>query len=120
MAYGARGIGQRGALRYPVLMSDMNSIRPAGTAPAQPSRRPGFFDRLLLAHPRMVGESYTEHAGIASRFGATMMIGGAKCLAHAILPAVFERSASDCVAKLHGELDRRRRASADSYPDYMI
>lgn len=77
-------------------------------------------DRLLFAHPRAVGEGYAEHAGIASRFGATMVVGGLKCIVHAILPAVFTRSASDSIAKLHGELERRRRASADSYPDYVI
>ena len=80
----------------------------------------GLIDRIFLAHPRTVGEGYVEHAGIASRFGARMVAGGVKCLAHAILPIVFERSASDCVAKLHGEQERRRRASADSYPDYVI
>lgn len=86
---------------------------------ASPKRR-GVLGRLLFDHPRSVGESYGQHAAIAGRFGATMVLGGLKCLAHAVLPAVFERSASDCVAKLHGELDRRRRASADSYPDYVI
>ena len=83
----------------------------------QPS---GLFDRLLLAHPRTVGETYVEHAGIAGRFGATMVAGGVKCLIHAILPSVFERSASDCVAKLNGELTRRRAASPDANPDYVI
>ena len=80
----------------------------------------GLFDRLLLAHPRTVGEGYGEHAGIAGRFGATMVVGGLKCLVHAVLPAVFERSASDCVAKLNAELTRRRAASAEAYPDYVI
>ncbi|RYG82052.1 MAG: hypothetical protein EON59_14360 [Alphaproteobacteria bacterium] len=80
-----------------------------------------MLDRLLLAHPRTVGETYVEHAGIAGRFGATMVAGGLKCLVHAILPSVFERSASDCVAKLNGELTRRRAAaSADVDPDYVI
>ena len=79
-----------------------------------------LIDRLLFAHPRTVGESYPEHAGIAGRFGATMVVGGLKCLVHAVLPAVFERSASDCVAKLSGELTRRRAASADNFPDYVI
>ena len=94
-------------------MSDGNPIR-------EPARSAGLVDRLLLAHPRTVGESYVEHAGIASRFGATMLVGGLKCLVHAVLPSVFERSASDCVARLNGELTRRRAASADAYPDYVI
>lgn len=90
------------------------------TTPASPARSGSLLDRLLLAHPRTVGESYVEHAGIAGRFGATMVAGGVKCLVHAVLPAVFERSASECVARLNGELTRRRAASSESYPDYVI
>jgi hypothetical protein len=82
--------------------------------------RSGLFDRLMLAHPRAVGETYFEHAGIASRFGGTMILGGIKCVLHAVVPAVFDRAASDCVTKLNGELTRRRAASADSFPDYVI
>ena len=105
-------------MEYSDAMNEADMSR--AISPAKTEESTGLFDRMLFAHPRKVGESYAEHAGIASRFGATMMLGGVKCLAHAILPTVFERSASDCVAKLHGELDRRRRASADSYPDYVI
>jgi hypothetical protein len=95
-------------------MSDRSAVPPASAPP------PGLIDRLLLAHPRTVGESYAEHAGIATRFGATMVVGGVKCLIHAVLPSVFERAASDCVTRLNGELTRRRAASAESYPDYVI
>lgn len=95
-------------------------MRPSLDSAGDSQRRGGLIDRLLLAHPRTVGETYPEHAGIAGRFGATMVFGGLKCLIHAVLPAVFERSASDCVAKLNGELIRRRAASADAFPDYVI
>ena len=101
-------------------MSDARITRSDGNRLVEATPDGGLVDRIFLAHPRMVGEGYVEHAGIASRFGATMVVGGMKCLAHAILPAVFERSASTCVAKLHGELERRRKASADNYPDYVI
>lgn len=90
---------------------------PTNPTAAQPG---GLLDRLLFAHPRTVGESYAEHAGIASRFGATMVAGGVKCLIHAVVPSVFERSASDCVARLNGELTRRRAAATDIDPDYVI
>lgn len=96
-------------------MSDAPTIPPVAIEPPG-----GLIDRLLMAHPRTVGETYAEHAGIASRFGATMVAGGVKCLIHAVLPSVFERSASDCVTKLNGELTRRRAASAESFPDYVI
>ena len=95
-------------------------MRTGPMIPDPTASRGGFLDRLLLAHPRMVGESYGEHFGIAGRFGATMVAGGLKCLVHAVLPSVFERSASDTVGKLNGELTRRRAASADAFPDYII
>lgn len=108
-------------MRYPWCMSDGHTIPKArGPHPAIPAPRSNLLGRLLFDHPSKVGETYAEHAGIASRFGGSMVFGGLKCLVHAVLPAVFERSASDCVAKLHRELERRRRASADSYPDYVI
>jgi Flp pilus assembly pilin Flp len=90
--------------------------------PAVSSAKPrgGLIHRLLFAHPRTVGETYVEHARIAGRFGATMVVGGVKCLVHAVLPAVFERAASDCVARLNGELTRRRAAAPDANPDYVI
>ena len=100
-------------------MSDGHTIPATSGTTAQGEPR-GIFERLLLAHPRTVGESYVEHAGIAGRFGATMVAGGLRCMVHAVLPSVFERSASDCVGRLHGELTRRRAASADAYPDYVI
>ena len=93
------------------------SDRPTNPTAARPG---GLFDRFLFAHPRTVGETYVEHFGIAGRFGATMVAGGLKCLVHAVLPSVFERSASDCVAKLNGELTRRRAAAAHVDPDYVI
>ncbi len=89
------------------------------TYPDTASRR-GLARRLFLEHPATVGESYFEHAGIAARFGMTMVIGGAKCILHAAVPAIFERAASDCVARLNGELTSRRAASADDFPDYVI
>jgi hypothetical protein len=95
-------------------MSNGPSIPPASATTR------GVFDRMLLAHPRTVGETYTEHFGIAGRFGATMLAGGLKCLVHAVLPSLFERSASDCVAKLNSELTRRRAAAPDAHPDYII
>lgn len=101
-------------MRYLVGMREGSPNPPLGAA------LPTVLDRLLIAHPRSVGESYAEHAGIAARFGAAMVTGGVKCLIHAVVPALFDRSASDCVARLDGELTRRRAASADSCPDYVI
>ena len=78
------------------------------------------LDDLLLRHPRSVGETYREHAAIATRFAVGMIGGGMKCLVHAVIPGLFERAASDRVRALHVELEHRRRVAADTFPDYVI
>ena len=35
-----------------------------------------MISRLFIDHPRSVDETYTEHFGVASRFGLTMIRGG--------------------------------------------
>ncbi len=67
-----------------------------------------MFDRIFLSHPRSIGESYVEHAAVASRFGATMIVGGAACILHAIVPAIFPRTASDRVKKLYAQMVARQ------------
>ncbi|MFL6733082.1 MAG: DUF6356 family protein [Sphingomicrobium sp.] len=71
-----------------------------------------FIDRIFLDHPRSVGETYAEHAGIALRFGWTMASGGAACMIHAVLPSLFPRSASTRIKRLHQEVTERERAFA--------
>ena len=77
-----------------------------------------MFDRLFLAHPRSVGESYTEHAATAARFGATMMIGGAACILHALVPAIFPRAASDRVKRLYAQMRARQPNFAARRPAF--
>lgn len=78
-----------------------------------------MIDRMFLAHPRRVGETYAEHARIALVFGGRMIFAGCKCIVHGAIPALFPTAASDKVRELNGELDMRQRA-ADRYPDYVI
>ncbi len=69
------------------------------------------LDDLLLRRPRSVGEIRGEHAKIARRFArrfaAGMIGGGLKCLAHAIIPGMFER-------------EHRRRVAVDTFRDDVI
>ncbi len=36
--------------------------------------------RLFTEHPESVGESYTEHMGVAFSFGSKMVVAGVACL----------------------------------------
>lgn len=66
--------------------------------------------RLFLDHPASVGETYPEHFGVAARFGARMLLGGAGALVHAVLPFACQRTGSRTVAALHREVVANRGA----------
>lgn len=78
-----------------------------------------MITRLFLAHPRSVGESYGEHAATAARFGVTMMVGGAACIVHAVLPFLFVRTASDSVKRLYAQMMARQPAFAEKKPAFQ-
>lgn len=71
-----------------------------------------MIGRLFTDHPRSVGESYLEHAATAGRFGVAMLAGGAACLVHAVVPALFTRTGSNTVKQLHAQMSRRNAAAA--------
>ena len=60
-------------------------------------------------HPRQVGESYAEHMAAAAGFGWTLTAAGIACMIHAVFPFLFEKTASHCVARLHGTMSLRGR-----------
>lgn len=58
-------------------------------------------------HPHAIGESYGEHFLVASRYGVRLL--GASCAAfvHAVLPFLFERTASTTIRAMHAEMSAR-------------
>ena len=41
--------------------------------------------RLFIDHPRSIDETYSEHFGVAARFGLTMIRGGLCAIVHAVV-----------------------------------
>ncbi len=85
------------------------------------------FRRLFLDHPASVGESYAEHFGVATRFGAKMIGGGLACLVHGVFPSLFERTGSGTVKRLYSDMISRQPGArppaydrADWRPEYEI
>ena len=78
-----------------------------------------MIERIFLSHPRSVGESYGEHAATAARFGFTMILGGLACVVHAIVPALFVRTASDAVKRLYAQMKARQPAFAKDRPAFQ-
>jgi hypothetical protein len=67
-----------------------------------------MMQRWFAEHPRSVGESYLGHLRTAGRFGWAMVTGGAACLLHALVPALFERTGSGIVKRLYAEMAARQ------------
>ncbi len=76
------------------------------------------LDRLFIAHPRAVNEDYLAHAGVALRLALIFWAQDFAALVHAIIPALFETTASSIMKQLYAEMmaaPPRRRA--DRTPD---
>jgi hypothetical protein len=56
---------------------------------------------LFTAHPVSVGETYTSHLRRALKVSGALMVAGTACFVHALLPFLFEDTASQTVATLH-------------------
>jgi Family of unknown function (DUF6356) len=59
-------------------------------------------------HPASVGETYGEHLAAAGGFGRDLILAGFACLVHALLPFLFEKTASQAVVGLHERMVRNR------------
>ena len=60
--------------------------------------------KLFTAHPESLGESYSEHLGTATYFGARMVIAGIACMLHGLLPFLFARTGSRAITELNEQM----------------
>ena len=67
-----------------------------------------MMKHLFTDHPATVGESYTEHLGMAGRFAGRMLLGSLACLVHALLPFLFVKTGSAIITELHGRMVTNR------------
>ena len=62
---------------------------------------------LFTAHPASVDESFGEHFFFAMKFAMLLFAAAGAALVHAILPFMFEKTASKIVAKLYHRTHNR-------------
>jgi hypothetical protein len=65
--------------------------------------------RLFTEHPNSVGETYLEHARHASSFSKALFLAGAAAGIHAVLPFLYERTASQIIKELYQRMVLQRR-----------
>lgn len=62
---------------------------------------------LFTAHPASVDESFGEHFVFAMKFAGLLFAAAGAALVHAILPFMFEKTASRIIAKLYNKTHNR-------------
>ena len=79
-----------------------------------------MLERWFLSHPRSVNESYLEHQACAMRFSVSLLRAGLACFVHALVPALFERTASRAIERLHGEMVTHRNRHEAASPRAVV
>ena len=57
--------------------------------------------RIFLDHPRSVDESYLEHMAFAGKFSAKLVAAGFAAFVHALIPCLFQKTASRLIAEMY-------------------
>ena len=65
------------------------------------------LSRAFTQHPASVDETYFEHLLFASRFALRLFAAGGAALIHAILPFMFEKTASNLIRAMHSDITSR-------------
>lgn len=68
-----------------------------------------MMTRVFLDHPRSVDESYVQHMVFAGRFSLKLFAAGAAALVHAVIPCLFEKTASRMIAEMYAKTHNRGR-----------
>ncbi|MEM0989675.1 MAG: DUF6356 family protein [Pseudomonadota bacterium] len=66
-----------------------------------------FFTQVFVDHPRSVDESYLQHMRFAGWFASRLLLAGGAALVHAIIPCLFEKTASQMICQMHSRLSNR-------------
>jgi hypothetical protein len=65
------------------------------------------FKNLFTAHPDALGESYFQHLGHAMSYSGRLFAAGFCAFTHALLPFLFEKTASNAIKTMYGEMTAR-------------
>jgi hypothetical protein len=66
-----------------------------------------MINRIFLDHPAKVDETFFEHMAFAGKFAAKLFLAGGAALVHALIPCLFEKTASKIIADLYEKTHNR-------------
>ena len=85
-----------------------------------------MFERVFLAHPRSIDETYLEHQRTAFGFAGALFLAACACALHGLAPALCEKTGSTMVKRLHDRMVANRlkptaeAAKTQTWGDYAI
>ena len=66
-----------------------------------------IMSKVFIDHPASVDESYFEHLAFALRFAGTLFAAAGAALVHAIIPCLFEKTASNLIRRMYARIENR-------------
>ncbi len=66
-----------------------------------------MINRIFLDHPAKVDETFFEHMAFAGKFAGKLFLAGGAALVHAVIPCLFEKTASKIIADLYAKTHNR-------------
>ena len=63
--------------------------------------------RIFLDHPAKVDETFFQHMLFALKFSGLLFAAAGAALVHAIIPCLFEKTASKIIARLYARTHNR-------------
>lgn len=63
--------------------------------------------RIFLDHPAKVDETFFQHMLFALKFSGLLFAAAGAALVHAIIPCLFEKTASKIIARLYARTNNR-------------
>ena len=68
-----------------------------------------IIQRTFIDHPHSVDESYLEHAQFAGGFSLRLFAAAFAAMVHAVIPCLFEKTASRIIGELYQRTHTRGR-----------
>ena len=66
-----------------------------------------MIQRIFLAHPASVDETFLEHMFFALKFAGTLFFAAFAALIHAFIPCAFEKTASRLIEQMYHRTHNR-------------
>ncbi len=66
-----------------------------------------MINRVFLDHPSSVDETYLEHMAFAGKFSGKLALAAAAAAVHAVIPCLFEKTASRMIADMYAKTHNR-------------